>query len=104
MLKQYDDVVQGGAERVVRMAEKATDHEIEFGRTALTAEIKNTRRGQHFGLVVVLAVLTCSMIALFLGNESYATTLGGWTVISLAAVFGLGRLPGWLKEFGQKSE
>lgn len=57
MLKEYDDVVQGGAERVVRMAEKAADHEIEFGRTALTAAVKSTSRGQHFGLVVVLAML-----------------------------------------------
>lgn len=104
MLKEYDDVVQGGAERVVRMAEKAADHEIEFGRTALAATVKNTSRGRHFGLVVVLAVLVCSMIALYTGHESYATTLGGWTMISLAAVFALGRLPEWLKALGRKSE
>lgn len=104
MLKQYDDVVPGGAERVVRMAEKAADHEIEFGRTALAAAISNTKQGRRLGFVVVLAVLACSMIALYAGYESFATTLGGSTVISLAAIFALGRLPGWVKAFGRKSE
>lgn len=86
------------------MAEKAADHEIEFGRTALAAAIANTKQGQWLGFVVVLAVLACSMIALYAGYESFATTLGGSTVISLAAIFALGRLPGWIKAFGRKSE
>ena len=38
------------------------------------------------------------------GHEAFAEVLGGSTVISLAAIFALGRLPGWVKAFGRKSE
>lgn len=37
-------------------------------------------------------------------HEAFAKVLGSSTVISLAAIFALGRLPGWVKAFGRKSE
>ena len=104
LLKQYDDIVPGAAERVIRMAEKALDHEIDFGRTALVATVANTKRGQLLAFSVVLIVLGCAMIALYTGHETLAQTLGGGTVISLAAVFVLNRLPEWIKSFGKQSE
>ena len=94
----------GSAERIMQMAERALDHEIESDRTALTAAVANRKRGQLLGFAVVLVVLGCSVIALFTGHESLAQTLGGGTVISLAAIFALGRLPGWIKSFGKQSE
>lgn len=104
MLKQYDDLVPGSAERIIRITERALDHQIDFGSTALRAVVANTKRGQVLGFVVVIAALVCSMIALYTGHESVAQILGGGTVISLAAIFVLGRLPGWLKSFGRPSE
>lgn len=104
MLKQYDDLVPGSAERFFQMAEKSLDHEIDVGRTALVATVANTKRGQVLGFAVVVIVLVCSMIALYTGHASMAQLLGGGTVISLAAIFVLGRLPGWLKSFGKPSE
>lgn len=86
------------------MAEKALDHEIDFGRTALVATVANTKRGQLLAFSVVLIVLGCAMIALYTGHETLAQTLGGGTVISLAAVFVLNRLPEWIKSFGKQSE
>ena len=86
------------------MVEKTADHEIEFGRTALVATVANTKRGQVLGAIVVLAVLACSMTALYTGHVSFAETLGGGTVISLASIFVLGRLPGWVKSFRHSSE
>lgn len=104
VLKQYDDLVPGSAERIIRITERALDHQIDFGSTALRAVVANTKRGQVLGFVVVIAALVCSMIALYTGHESVAQILGGGTVISLAAIFVLGRLPGWLKSFGRPSE
>lgn len=104
LLEQYENVVPGAAERVIQMAEKMSDHEMECGRIALDAAVADTKRGQWLGAAVVIVVLACVMIALFTGHEDLAKRLGGWTVVILAAVFVLGRLPGWLKSFGQPSE
>lgn len=72
MLDQYSQVVENGAERIMRMAEKAQDAEISMG-AAWAAE---NRRGQWLGAVV-------SMIALIL-----AAALGAWGLHSGAqAVF-----------------
>lgn len=104
VLKQYDDLVPGSAERIFQMSEKALDHQIDFRRAGLTADVVNTKRGQVLVFAVVVIVLAYSAIALYTGHASMGQLLGGGTVISLAAIFVLGRLPGWLKSFGKPSE
>jgi uncharacterized membrane protein len=72
ILEQYKQVIDNGAERIMRMAEKAQDAEISMG-VAWAAE---NRRGQWLGAAV-------SMLALIL-----AAGLGAWGLHSSAhAVF-----------------
>ncbi|WP_420633281.1 hypothetical protein [Candidatus Palauibacter sp.] len=87
------------------MAEKATDHEIETGTKVVQGVFAERKRGQIAGAVVVLAVLVCSGWALYLGYDDFAMTLGGWTLLGVAAIFVLGRLPNWFRGFrGQRDE
>ena len=44
------------------------------------------------------------MIAIFADQAAVAQILGGGTVIGLAAIFVLGRLPAWLKSFRDTRE
>ncbi|WP_425153566.1 DUF2335 domain-containing protein [Candidatus Palauibacter sp.] len=105
LLQQYEEFVPGSADRIIRMAEKAADHEIQTGTKVVEGVFAERRRGQIAGAVVVLAVLACSGWALYLGSEGFAMTLGGWTLVGVAAIFVLGRLPDWFRGFrGRQDE
>lgn len=49
-----------------------------------------------FAAAVVLGVLAACLYALHLGYETFATELGTWTIVALAVVFALGKVPDWL--------
>jgi uncharacterized membrane protein len=68
LIQQYNQVVENGAERIMRMAEQAQAAEIEMGR----AWVAENRRGQWLGACV-------SMIALVL-----AAALGAFGLFSAA--------------------
>jgi uncharacterized membrane protein len=53
LIQQYDQVVENGAERIMRMAETAQTAEIEMGR----AWVAENRRGQWLGAAVSMAAL-----------------------------------------------
>lgn len=99
MLKGYEEVEPGAANRIIGMAEKLVDHEIAMGHRTSVAAIEANRRGPWFALVTVMAVLGCATYALHIGLEDFAMTLGGRTITGVIALFVLGRLPNWIKSW-----
>lgn len=67
---------------------------------------QNWGRGVPAGVVV--AVLIVCVWALYLDKEEFATTLGStlgsWTIVTLAAVFIAGKVPDWIKKPGSSRE
>jgi uncharacterized membrane protein len=53
LIQQYNQVVENGAERIMRMAEQAQQAELEMGR----AWVAENRRGQWLGASVSMAAL-----------------------------------------------
>ncbi len=96
-LAAYDKVEPGAANRIIVMAEEYAKHNRELERTALNLEGKTRLRGQLFGVLVVLAVLGTCLLALDFGYETFAIALGSGTLVALAIVFVLGKVPEWLK-------
>ncbi len=88
----------GAANRIIVMAEDYAKHSRELEQTALSLEGKTRLRGQLLGVLVVVAVLGTCLIALDLGHEAFAITLGSGTLVALAIVFVLGKVPEWLKK------
>lgn len=97
-LAAYDKVEPGAANRIIVMAEDYAKHSRELEQTALSLEGKTRLRGQLLGVLVVVAVLGTCLIALDLGHEAFAITLGSGTLVALAIVFVLGKVPEWLKK------
>lgn len=65
-LRAFDEIIEGGAERILQMAEKEQAHRIHAEQQVVTGEIRANRRGQILGatiaaLAVVGAVLTAWM-------------------------------------------
>ena len=97
-LAAYDKVHPGAADRIIRMAESYAEHTQELEKTALGLEGSARQRGQWLGVIAVCAVLGTCLFALNLGYESFATVMGTGTIVALAAVFVLGKVPEWFKK------
>lgn len=98
LLKKYDEIDPGFAERVLRLAEKEQDERHHTNRLLIDLEARNTRslnwniiRGQFlaFGSVVVVSLL-CAYFA-YLGNIEAAASTAKVVIVALAAVFITGR-------------
>lgn len=86
-LREYEQVVQGAAERILRMAEREqrVGHElaIDGARNAALA----TRRGQIVGLVSVVSALGAAVWLGYQGHGIAAGAVGTTTVVGLATAF-----------------
>ena len=54
LLERYNNVVGNGAERIVSMAEKQSNHRMELENHAIKEELKQSKTGQVFGFVLGL--------------------------------------------------
>jgi len=57
ILKNYSDVVNDGAERIMSMAEKQSTHRIALEDHAIREELRQSGRGQVFGFILGLVGL-----------------------------------------------
>ena len=89
--QQYNMIVPGAAERILRMAEKEQAHcQTIVGETTHRV-FRERERGQWFGLIVALLGLSVAAFALWLGYEAAASILGGTTLLGMVAVFVTGQ-------------
>ena len=73
------------------MAETDQADAREAGPLAIREAAAESRRGQRYGLLIALAALTAACVLGYQGREAAAATVGGGTMIGLAAVFITGR-------------
>lgn len=73
------------------MAEKQQDHRIGLENHTIKEQLTQSRRGQLFGLIVGLAVIASSIIAIISGFPWQGTILGTGGLTGLVSVFVLGR-------------
>lgn len=91
VLRGFEQIVPGSAERILTMAEENGKHQREMERMTLSAAYTTIRLGQFFGLFIGLAALATCAYALYLGYEDTAIAIGGSTIVGLVAIFVIGR-------------
>ena len=89
-LAQYDAILPGSAERILAMAEDQASHRRDLESRALDAKMRQTDRGQHYGLTIGLVGLVASAFMASIGAVVPAGIVGGTTIVSLVAVFVVG--------------
>ena len=67
---------------------------------ATRQEASAQRWGRGVAATVAIAILATCLYALHLDKEDFATTLGSWTIVALAAVFVAGKVPEWIGRWG----
>ncbi len=94
VLKQYEQIAPGFAERLLSMAEQEQTHRHECERRALEQNIENHRarnqeraRGQHYGLAIGLSAITAGSALAFNGHGLPGGFIGTGGVIGLVVAF-----------------
>lgn len=91
LLKGYNEVVKDGAERIVIMAEKQSNHRMQLEDHAIKEELKQSRLGQVFGFILGIVGLVLAAILAILDHEAIAGIFGTTTILGLVTVFVLGK-------------
>lgn len=85
-LREYEAISPGAADRIIQMAEKRSDHQMNMERSVLDAEEKDQRLGMLLGAgLFALLILAALWVALVTGNP----VLSG-VFLTAAALGGLG--------------
>lgn len=64
-VKQYEAVLPGTFDRIVRMTEQAQAAQLESERYALERLCADSRRGNYLGVAITVSAMLCSMICVF---------------------------------------
>lgn len=90
-LKEYNAVIPGCAERIVKMAENQSAHRIGLENKVIDSQLSESKRGQYIGLVVALVCIGAAIWLALAGHDPVAGILAGGTVIGLVTVFVVGK-------------
>jgi|SRR3989344_2846902 len=87
VLRRFDEVVPGAAERIIRMAEGQFAHRVDLEKRVIKSDIARSRWGQIFAFVIALVGLAVAAIVSIYGSQWAGSIIGGGTLVSLAGVF-----------------
>lgn len=90
-LKEYNEAVQNGAERILQMAERQAEHRMAMERQVIPEDQRQSRYGQVFALIIALAFLVVSGLLIWDGHEVSGTILGTVDLVALCTAFIFGR-------------
>ena len=91
VLKQYNDVLPGAAERILYMAEKEQSSRIEGNEGIRKKEYRSVMTGKAFAFIICLLVIAVVVYALYLGFSWEATFLFGTSLVALCRLFITGK-------------
>jgi len=87
VLIQYNQAVPDAAERIITMAENQSRHRQELESKVIESDIKNSRLGLHYGLIIGLTAVIVGSICILYGYEVGGTIIGGTGLTGLVGVF-----------------
>ena len=91
LLAGYNNVLTNGAERIVSMAERQSNHRMQLENHVIKEELRQSEKGQNFALAIaILGLILASGLAI-LGHETIAGIFGTTTIVGLVTVFVIGK-------------
>lgn len=87
LLRRYDEVVPGAADRILTLAEEEQRHQAALSRGVS----RYLLRGQLYGMLVCFAALGVVAFTAYLGHAVVAAILGGTTLTGVVTTFIVGR-------------
>jgi len=90
-LERYNLIIPNGAERIMAMTEKQSDHRMELEKGYMIANNSDSKRGQIFGFIISILFGSASVYLGIIGQPWLAGVLGGGTITGLVSVFVIGQ-------------
>lgn len=90
---EYEKILPGSTDRILKMAEKQVDHRISSDNKIIDNTYRQSGRGQILGAILVVMFGVISLILGLTGHDSLAKYIGVTTIIGLAVVFVLNKIP-----------
>lgn len=87
ILKKFDEVVPGAAERIIKMAEEQSTHCKDLERKVIDSDVARSRWGQFLGFVIAITGLVAATFISIYGSAFAGGLLGIGTLASLVGVF-----------------
>lgn len=91
LLRGYEDVVPGSAERIISMAERQQEHRHDLEKTTVHGASKRAWWGLWLGFVISVVVMVLGTITILLGQPVAGGAVMGVDVVALAGVFVYGQ-------------
>lgn len=87
ILRKFDEIVPGAAERILKMAEEQSAHRKELERKVIESDISRSKWGQILGFAIAIVGLAVSALVAIYGNAVAGSIIGVGTLASLVGVF-----------------
>ncbi|WP_304455681.1 DUF2335 domain-containing protein [Nocardiopsis sp. YSL2] len=104
ILREYDEILPGLADRIVSMAESEQKHRHRIDEVDSRMPFEIAKRGQRYGMTSVILVISLSAILVFLGHPTAAVGLASAVLVALAAVFVTGQFSSRKKEGSEAAD
>ncbi len=90
VLKKYNDILPGAAERIFSMAEKQSEHRRTLESKVIDSDIKRSKAGSIFAFVIGMTAILSGFILIYLDKDITGIFLGLGGLASLVSVFMVG--------------
>lgn len=87
VLERFNEVVENGAERIVKAWEQETEHRRDMERRELSNFYGEARLGKVLAFLFVITALCLSGFAAYFGAEWLAAILAGGTIAAVVGAF-----------------
>ena len=89
---QFEEILPGSAERILRMAENEQSYRHGMGRNIVRAESSYASKGQLIGAFVIIALIGCALYSIILGSTTGAGLFLGAGALGGVAMFVNGQI------------
>jgi len=91
-LREYEEIVPGSGDRIIKMAEGALEHQKEMQKQALDADIQDTQDGRRYGFWALIALIVAALACGLTGHEILAGLFLGTGALGTVGAFIRGKV------------
>lgn len=91
ILEKYNNIIENGAERIMKMAENQSKHRIELEKYAIKEELRQSNNGQKYGFVLAIIGMLIALLLAYIDHGTVAGIFGTTTIIGLVTTFVIGK-------------
>jgi len=86
-LREFNEVIPNGAERVMVLCEKQSAHRQELEKIVVESRTANMKRGQVFALIIAIFGLCVAAFCAYLDQPLVACIVAGTDLVALVSAF-----------------